>query len=68
MDMIPVNSDAISALGYDDHKLYVRWKKTGKTYIHKNVPQSVYEQLLAAPSIGKFFSAHVRNQYSGEPA
>lgn len=67
MDMTPVTSEAIHSVGYDGHNLFVKWK-SGKTYVHKNVPQHVAEQFLNAPSKGKFHASNIRDAYPGEPA
>ena len=31
MDMIPVDSEAVSAIGYDGANLHLTWRSTGKT-------------------------------------
>jgi len=61
-DMIQVNSSAVSAVGYENGTLYLQWK-TGKLSTHPNVPVAVWNQLLAAPSIGQFIATHIRNKY-----
>ena len=67
MEMIPVDSDAIDAIGHDGHNLYVRWNSSGKTHRHDNVPQGVAEQMLAASSKGHYHAKHIRAQYPGKP-
>ena len=37
----------------------------GRTYRYRDVPQDLYEALLAADSIGKYFAAHVRPHFKG---
>ena len=60
-----VKSSNISDLGYDysSKNLYVRFKN-GTMYLYENVPESVYKSLDSAPSIGGYFSAKIRCNYS----
>jgi KTSC domain-containing protein len=37
---------------------------SGKTYTYSNVPKSVYERFLRAPSKGQFFNDYIKDQYS----
>jgi hypothetical protein len=57
-------SSAIVDTDYDDDrsKLYVTFVG-GKTYVYDGVPQDTYDELLAAPSMGKFFNNHIRDRY-----
>lgn len=36
----------------------------GGTWTYENVPESVYTQLLNAPSRGKYFWANIRDKFS----
>lgn len=38
--------------------------KSGQTYHFDDVPQEAHIALLAAPSIGKHFHAHVKNKFN----
>jgi KTSC domain len=62
MDMIPVTSDAVTHIGHDGQHLHVTYKG-GKTYIHPDVPQDKFTQLMQADSKGKFIAAHIRVQH-----
>jgi hypothetical protein len=64
-DMHMVESSNIAELGYDclSKRLYVRFKN-GTMYFYENVPESVYKCLDSAPSIGGYFSANIRYNYS----
>lgn len=42
--------------------------KNGATYIYKNVDDKTYNEFLAAPSKGKYFSASIRNKFVVELA
>ncbi len=41
IEMIPVDSEAIAAVGYDGRTLTIEFT-SGETYPHPNVPESVY--------------------------
>jgi hypothetical protein len=60
MDLIPVNSNALEAIGHDPttNQLRVRFK-SGHEYLYDGVPASVHEELLAAKSIGRTFQQKV---------
>ena len=62
MNMIPVNSSDLSSVGYENGTLYVRFN-SGSLYSYSNVPESVYRELLNAPSHGKYFAAYIKNSY-----
>ena len=64
MDLTPVKSSLITAVGYDEaqKELTVEFKKGG-TYSYKPVPHSVYTALMEAVSVGSFFLRNVKGQY-----
>ena len=59
--MTPVESSQIAAIGHDGatSKLAVKFKK-GTVYEYSNVPVELHTRLMAAPSVGKFFSAEIK--------
>jgi lysyl-tRNA synthetase class 2 len=59
-----VDSSAVSSINYDpDRKeMYVAFR-SGSRYTYFKVPQEVYEDWLTAPSIGEYFSEHIRDHY-----
>lgn len=65
MDMQPVSSSLISAIGYDaeEKKLGVEFARGG-TYEYDDVPPEAYEEFIGADSIGKYFLANIKNNYS----
>lgn len=67
MNYTPVQSSNIDAVAFDaaTSTLGVRFKNGG-TYHYADVPQSVYDEFLAASSIGKFFFAHIKGKYTCE--
>jgi hypothetical protein len=64
MDMIPVHSSAITAVGYDaaTRLMKIRFVE-GNTYDFCNVPRSVFDGLLRAASKGGYYSKHIRDRY-----
>jgi hypothetical protein len=36
---------------------------SGRTYVYDDVPHEVYDALVAAPSKGAYFNAHIRDEY-----
>jgi len=64
MNMIPVRSSAISAIGYDPAACQMRVKFVqGNTYSFCRVPQHVFDAFLAAGSKGHYYDAHIRDRY-----
>lgn len=64
MNMIPVSSSAISAIGYDPltKRMKIRFKQ-GDTYDFCRVPVNVFEGLLAASSKGTYYDRYIRERY-----
>ena len=65
MQMIPVISDAINAIGYDPQTKVMHIKfAQGKTYPYCGVPQHIFDGLLnATSSHGTYFNDHIRDRY-----
>jgi len=62
VEMIPVSSSFICAIGYDGSTLYVEMD-TGQTYEHYRVPYSVYAGLMNASSKGGYYNRYIRGRY-----
>jgi KTSC domain-containing protein len=62
MVMIPVNSSAIRAVGYDGSMLTVEFHN-GRICDHPSVPYSVYEGLMQASSKGACYNHYIRGRY-----
>jgi KTSC domain len=60
--MIAVSSSAIRAVGYDGTTLRVVFR-SGRTYDHPRVPESVYHGLMSACSKGRYYNNHIRGRY-----
>ncbi|MGD9875032.1 MAG: KTSC domain-containing protein [Kiritimatiellia bacterium] len=39
---------------------------SGETYVYSGVPQTAYDELMAAPSKGAFFEAGIKNTFKSE--
>lgn len=67
VDMVPVISSNLEAVGYDDDKkeLFVQFT-SGKVFKYKGVSASAYAGLLGAESKGKHFHRHIRSTYTYE--
>ena len=63
VNMIPVDSSNLSSVGYDDynHNLYIQFRQG--EYVYYNVPRNVFQELMAAPSKGKYHAAHIKYSY-----
>ena len=62
-----VESSSISSVGYNaaSKTLEVEFHN-GSLYRYYDVPQSVYDAWMAAPSKGQFFTGYIRGQYRFE--
>jgi hypothetical protein len=61
-----VSSSAIARVEYDPstRHLQVWFHGSGGPYTYYGVPQYVYDALICAASIGSYFNAYIRDQYS----
>lgn len=69
MERQVISSSSIASIGYDSDSetLEIEFLKTGKVYEYFNVPQFMYDRLMAAPSQGVFFNAEIKNAYPFNP-
>lgn len=63
MSMIPVNSTAIRAIGYDGYTLFVQFHTSDIIYSHPGVPYSLFVDLVRAETKGTFYNRHIRGRY-----
>lgn len=59
MEMTPVQSSNVKALGWEDEVLEVEFVKGGK-YRYTGVPEEIYKILVNADSVGKAFHRYIR--------
>ena len=59
-----VSSTNIAAVGYDPatQTLEVEFHG-GRVYQYYDVPKRIFDELMRAPSTGKFFSAYIKEGY-----
>ena len=62
-----VQSSVLSAVHFDldRHILEVRFR-SGRLYHYFDVPQDIYDALLAAPSLGSYFNKVIRPRFRCE--
>lgn len=60
------NSMCFSAVGYDSTSkmLYVEFRDSGSVYSYESVPQSVYDDLMSAQSMGGFYNSDIKGAYT----
>lgn len=64
MQMKPINSSNISAIGHNPYTNTMRVQfANGNTYAYHDVPRDVHEALVNADSVGSHFSQNIRNAY-----
>lgn len=64
MEMIPVRSRAIRAVGYDPNSMRMKILFTlGHSYDFCRVPASVYCGLINASSMGSYYNNFIKDRY-----
>jgi len=65
--MVPVDSEAMRRVGYDDlrHVLRIEFVD-GDSYDYFDVPSPVHRALMLAESHGRYFASHIRDRYAYE--
>ena len=64
MTLQPVNSSNLAGVGYDaeSQTLTIEFRKSD-TYEFYDVPESVYQELMSAGSLGEYFANSIRGKY-----
>jgi len=62
-DWIAVDSSLLSAVRYSPDAVLELKFRTGTIYRYFNVPHLVFEELLAAESLGAYFNRHIRPRF-----
>lgn len=68
-DMVSISrSTCLDRAGYNrrDHILYIRFLDSQAEYVYYDVPEEVYESLIDAESIGKYYNSDIKGQYECE--
>lgn len=65
--MKEVKSSSISHVGYEPstQELRIRFVHGGE-YLYRGVTESEHAALMAAPSVGQYFHAHIKPHHTGE--
>ena len=64
MDIIQVSSSMIGSVGYDQsNKLLEVEFSSNSVYQYFNVPVIIYNDLISAPSKGKYFTAFIKYKF-----
>jgi hypothetical protein len=64
MNRTPVSSSNVESVGYDPNILTLEVEfKDGAVYQYFDVPETVYQELTRASSVGQFMHANIRNNY-----
>lgn len=65
--LLVTDSSNVMAVGYDRELCLLRVRfRDGSEYDYSDVGSAVYTKLIAAPSIGVHFAAHIRGGYKCE--
>jgi hypothetical protein len=64
MEKVILNSSALKSAEYTEGKMILVFHR-GTSYSY-NVDESVYRGLITADSAGRFFSQHIRKQFTGK--
>lgn len=62
MNLQPVTSSIIQAIGHEGTTLAVRFK-TGAVWHYQNVPDETFQAMLDSDSVGSFFNSRIRGKH-----
>ena len=64
MQMLPVSSSNLRAVGYDDsnHILVINFH-SGNSYSYSGVPRSMFDGLLSAGSKGSYHASYIKHSF-----
>jgi len=67
MKRVPVVSSAVADVGYDPvARVLEVGVRSGSVYRYRDVPARVADELVHAPSVGRYLAANVRDAYRYE--
>jgi hypothetical protein len=64
-ELTPVKSSNIAAVGHQGDTLFVKFK-SGPTWKYMGVNTATHTEMMAAESIGSYFSKHIKNNHPAE--
>ena len=61
----PVVSSALASAGYDadTQTLEIEFRNSGSVYQYSNIPPELFEELITAPSIGRYYNRSIKGRY-----
>jgi len=63
----PLDSSFIQSISwYEDANILMLYFNTGSVWFYYDVPFEIYSAFTTAPSLGRYFNANVRNEYSSQ--
>ena len=62
-DWVSVDSSMIEAVAYKDGAVFTRFKNA-VVWKYAGVPEDLYDSLVDADSVGKFFNKHIKNSFA----
>lgn len=64
--LIRVESSSIDSVGYDPdtRRLFVRFLESGNAYVYAEVPERVFNELLASNSKGRYFNDEIKGAFA----
>ena len=64
MNRTPVSSSSVTSVGYDPSTLTLEIEYNGgSVYQYFDVPETAYQELMRASSIGRFMNINIKNNY-----
>lgn len=64
MDRTPVDSSTVADVGYDQATMTLEIGfLNGTVYQYFDVPETLFQEFMQAPSKGSFLNANIRNSY-----
>lgn len=64
MERTPVQSSNVAEIGYDAATMTLEVAfKNGGIYQYFDVPDTLFQELMRAPSAGKYLHANIRDRY-----
>ncbi len=69
MQLTPVTSSSIAAVGYDlvQNVLLIQFHGKVTTYPYHGVPVELYEEMMKSNSIGSFYAKNIKGRFPNEP-
>ena len=59
-----VDSSNLQSVGYDEQQQILEVEfRNGAVYQYYDCPKPIYDALMSAPSLGRFFNAQIRDRF-----